>query len=221
MDNIVIVGSRGHAKYIIEIVEREGKYKIAGLIDRFRDPGSQTQGYPVLGKEEDLPSLIGAHSLKGVIIGIGDNVIRSTVAATVGSLCPGLSFVNAIHPGTSIARDVFIGKGTVIYPGHILGPGCSIGRFSILFTNSSLGHDSTMGDFASLGARVVTGGYCEIGAYAAVNIGAVLVDRVSVGEHAVIGAGSTVLASVGPHAVAYGTPAQVIRARRQAQDPVP
>lgn len=216
MDTIVIVGSGGHAKYIVEIVERERRYTIAGLIDRFREPGSQRLGYPVLGKEEDLPLLIDTHFLKGVIIGIGDNSIRSAVAARVSSLCPGLPFVNAIHPDTSIAKDVIIGKGTVIYPGHILGPGCSVGRFCILFTNSSLGHDSTMGDYASIGARVVTGGYCEIGAYAAVNIGSVLVDRVSVGEHSVIGAGSTVLSSLGPRRLAYGTPAKAVLDNNQA-----
>ena len=36
MDNIVIVGSSGHAKVIVDIVQQEGKYKIAGLLDRYR-----------------------------------------------------------------------------------------------------------------------------------------------------------------------------------------
>lgn len=33
MDNIVIIGSSGHAKVIIDIVQQEGKYNIAGLLD--------------------------------------------------------------------------------------------------------------------------------------------------------------------------------------------
>ena len=81
MDNIVIIGSSGHAKVIIDIVQQQGKYNIVGLLDRFRDVGEKTLGYPVLGKEEDLPELIKAHALKGAIVAIGDNFVRSKVVA--------------------------------------------------------------------------------------------------------------------------------------------
>ena len=44
MDNIIIIGSSGHAKVIIDIVQQEGKYNIVGLVDRFRNIGEQTLG---------------------------------------------------------------------------------------------------------------------------------------------------------------------------------
>jgi sugar O-acyltransferase (sialic acid O-acetyltransferase NeuD family) len=214
MNNIIIVGSSGAAKWVIDVVECEEKYKIIGLLDRYRNVGEKTFGYAILGQEEDLPLLIDNYSLEGAIVAIGDNFIRSIVSARVNNLCPGFPFVSAIHPNAVIAKDVSIGEGTVIHPGNIIGPSCSIGKLCSLLPNSSLGHDTIMSDFSSVGGRVVTGGYCRIGAYAAINIGTVLVNRVTIGEHTVVGAGSTVLTNIEPYSVAYGMPAKTIRTRR-------
>jgi sugar O-acyltransferase (sialic acid O-acetyltransferase NeuD family) len=214
MDNIVIIGSSGHAKVIIDIVEQEGRYKIAGLLDRYRKVGEQTLGYHVFGQEEDLPQLTTRHTLRGAIVAIGDNFIRSKVAARVREICPDLPFVSAIHPKASIAKDVSVGKGTVIMAGVTINPCCSIGRFCILNTNSSLDHDSVMEDFSSLAPRVTAGGNCRIGGYSAVSIGAVIIHGIHIGEHTVVGAGSTALKNLDPFKVAYGTPAKAIRDRK-------
>jgi sugar O-acyltransferase (sialic acid O-acetyltransferase NeuD family) len=213
MDSIVIIGSSGHAKVIVDIVQREGKYGIAGLVDRHREVGEETLGYRVLGKEEDLPQLVGARSLKGAIVAIGDNFVRSRVAARVQQLCPDLPFVRAIHPAASLGAEVSIGEGTVIMAGVSINPCSSVGRFCILNTRSSLDHDSTMEDFASLAPGVTTGGNCRIGECSAIGIGAVLVHGVQVGAHSVIGAASLVMKPVESFVVAYGSPAKTIRGR--------
>jgi len=213
MDKIIIIGSSSHARVVIDIVEQEGRYKIAGLLDRYRKEGEQTLGYDVLGKEEDLPLLMKSHALKSIIVAIGDNFARSQVVTQTMNLCSGLLFVSAIHPKASIARDVSIGEGTVIMAGVTVNPCSKIGRFCILNTSSSLDHDSIMDDFSSLAPGVTTGGLCKVGAYAAVSIGAVLIDRVCVGEHTIIGAGSTVFGNIESGKLAYGTPARVIRKR--------
>lgn len=167
-----------------------------------------------MGKEEDLPELKEGHSLKGAIVAIGDNFIRSKVAARIREICPDLPFVCAIHPKASIATDVSIGEGTVIMAGVTINPCSSVGRFCILNTNSSLDHDSTMEDFASLAPSATTGGNCRIGEYSAIGIGAVLIHGVHVGEQSVIGAASLVMKPIESFVVAYGTPAKTIRNRK-------
>lgn len=215
MENIVIIGASGHAKVIIDIVERQGKYTIVGLLDQNRKPGEEVLFYQVLGRQDDLPELMHGRGLRGILVAIGDNSTRSKVAAQVRETCPDLPFVSAIHPNASIARDVAIGEGTVIMAGAAVNPCCSIGRFCILNTNSSLDHDSTMEDYSSLAPRAATGGNCRIGTYSALGIGATLIHGVQIGEHTVIGAGATVLGHVGAFKVAYGTPAKTIRQRER------
>lgn len=213
MTPIVIIGSSGHAKVVIEIVERLGRHRIVGLIDRFRAAGEKTSGHAVLGCEADLPQLADQHSLQGFIVAIGDNFMRGQVADSVQALLPGLSFCSAVHPSAVLARDVAIGAGSVVMAGALIGPGCVIGRGCIVNTRASLDHDGELADFASLAPGVTTGGHCAIGAFTAIGIGATLAHRIRVGEHSVIGAGATVLRPIEDHCIAYGTPAKFVRPR--------
>ncbi|AOR67904.1 transferase [Burkholderia stabilis] len=213
MENIVIVGSSGHAKVVIDIVEQAGRYRIAGLIDAFRPRGEETLGYAVLGTERDLPQLIDTHGLAGVLVAIGDNHARETVTATLAALAPGLPCVSAVHPSACIGKASTIGAGTVVMAGAVINPCCTIGEGCIVNTNASLDHDGVMEDFSSLAPGVVTGGNCRIGQGAAVGLGAMLRHRIAVGEHSVVGAGAVVLRDVAPYTVAYGNPARRVRDR--------
>jgi len=212
-DKIVIVGSSGHAKVVIDIVEREGRYEIAGLLDHVRARGEQTLGYEVLGREGDLPRLLSDFGVNGAIVGIGDNYVRSQVVQRIAQLCPGLRFVSAVHPSSSIAKDVSIGEGTVIAPGVVLGPSCSIGRFCLINTQASLDHDCIMDDFSSVAPHGAVGGGCRIGAHSAISIGAVLKHGIRVGDHTIVGAGALVLSDLQSYRVAFGAPASEIRTR--------
>jgi sugar O-acyltransferase (sialic acid O-acetyltransferase NeuD family) len=215
MDTIVLAGSSGHAKVIIDIVEKEGRYKIVGLVEALGSVGEGTLGYGVLGVEKDLPKLIVEHDLKGIIIAIGDNSIRAQVAAKIVDICPELPLVCAVHPSASIGKTATIGVGTVVMAGAVVNPGCAIGKLCIVNTKASLDHDSVMEDFSSLAPGVTIGGNCRIGSYSAVSIGAVLRHGITVGEHCVIGGGSIVLKDVDSFSVAYGAPAKKVRDRQK------
>jgi sugar O-acyltransferase (sialic acid O-acetyltransferase NeuD family) len=215
MKNIAVVGSSGHAKVVVDIIEKQGIYAIAGFIDMNRSVGEKTLNYDVLGKEEDLPKLISSHHLHGIIIAIGDNFIRSQVVNKIKHMCPDICFVTAVHPLSCIAKTASLGQGTVAMAGSIVNPSCKVGEFCILNTNSALDHDSKMDDFSSLAPNVTTGGNCEIGHASAVGIGATLIHGITVGEHSIVGAGSTVLKDVEPYCISFGTPAITIRSRQQ------
>ncbi|MBC8334519.1 MAG: acetyltransferase [Anaerolineales bacterium] len=213
MENILIIGSGGHAKVIIDIVEKEGLYNIVGLLNKQPNTNEKILGYDLLGREEDLPKLVKVHAIQGIIIAVGDNFTREKVVSIAKEKCPELKFFSAIHPQASIASDASIGQGTVIMAGVSVNPTSSIGEFCILNTNSSLDHDSQMGDFTSLAPGVIVGGECQIGEFSAINIGAILIPRITIGKHSVVGAGSLVNKSVASFEVVYGSPAKKIRER--------
>ncbi len=212
MENIAIIGSLGHAKVVIDCIEKEGRYKIAGLISN--DPTTNSVfGYNVIGSDESLKDCVSKYKLKGVIIAIGDNHTRQLVAQKTKSNCPDLPFISAIHPSAVIGKDVKIGEGSLILAGAIVNASSIIGDFCILNTGSSLDHDSSMADFSSLAPHSCTGGGCKIGLGSAIGIGATLIHNVEIGEHSVIGAGSTVFNSVEAYTLTHGTPAKKIRSR--------
>ncbi|MBX7223991.1 MAG: acetyltransferase [Blastocatellia bacterium] len=213
MNNIVVIGSSGHAKVVIDILEKQGLYRIAGLIDGFRVVGGETSGYQILGSETDLPRLCESHRIVGGVVAIGDNFTRHKVVSRIAELLPDFPFVTAVHPGAIIAAHVTLGNGTVVMAGATVNPGTTVGSHCILNTQSSLDHDCRMGDFASLAPRAVTGGNVHIGQFSAISIGAIIKHGIEIGEHSVIGAGATVLFPIPAFSVAFGTPARIVRSR--------
>lgn len=101
-----------------------------GFVDSFKKKGTGHNGYPILGSELDLPALTEKLDLHGVILAIGNNWTRSTMADKIGDIAPGLDIVTAVHPGAIIGKDVKIGKGTVILPGAIVNAGSGIGTIA-------------------------------------------------------------------------------------------
>ena len=217
MSRVVVVGASQHAKYTIDIMERQGDDTVVGLVDD--TPGAETDlvGYPILGPVDDLPRLVAEHDLDAAIVAIGDNWSRSQVAARVAGLCPGLGFATAIHPSVQIGARTVIGAGTVIMAGAVVNNDGVVGEHAFLATSCSLDHDSRFGAFASFSPNVATGGAVVIGDYAAVGIGASILHGVTVGAHTVVGAGATVLGDLPDHVVAFGTPARVVRTRAEGE----
>ncbi len=215
MKDIIVIGSSGHARVVIDILEKEKKYKIVGLIDDFRQKGEVTLGYKVIGMCKDLPHLASEHNTLNGIVAIGDNFIRHQIVENILALLPGFTFISTVHPMASIAKSVLIGKGSVIMGGSAINSNCTIGKFCICNTNSSLDHDSVLENFASLAPGVTVGGNVRIGSFSAVCIGTTIVHNVTVGKHTVIGAGATLLNGVGDYRLIYGSPAKEIKDRKK------
>lgn len=213
MDKIIIIGSSGHAKVVVDAIEKQGKYKIVGFIDSFRKINSKTLDIPVLGNEKDLQNIIEKYHIKYAFIAIGDNTVRYKVSEKIKKIAPNLLFCSIIHPNTSIAKDTKIGDGTILMAGAVVNSSSVIGDFCILNTNSSLDHDSKMDNFSSLAPKVSTGGGCHIGNFSAISIGASLKHGITIGANSIIGANSLVLEDIKPNTVSYGTPAKKVRER--------
>lgn len=211
--SIVVIGASGHAKVVIDLLEKEDRHQILGLIDTHKSVGESLFGYEVLGTDDYLPVLVNNRNISGGIIAIGDNWKRHLMAGKIRLLVPDFKFVSAVHPSAAVARGVTIGEGTVLMAGAVVNSDSRIGKFCILNTNTSLDHDCVMEDFSSLAPNAATGGNVTIGEFSAVSMGASIAHGIFIGEHTVIGAGGLVLENIPDHCIAYGVPAKVIRQR--------
>ena len=213
--NIVLIGSSGHAKVVIDVIEKEGKYRIRGLIDSLKPAAGKVFGYEILGGEETIPELLASREIQGGLIAVGDNWTRHLLVEKVRSLSPGFQFVSAVHPLAVTARGVTIGAGSVLMAGVVVNSDSKIGDFCILNTKASLDHDCVMHDFSSLAPQATTGGNVTIGAFSAVSMGAAIIQGLKLGEHSVLGAGALAVDDIPGHCIAYGIPARVIRKRKE------
>lgn len=215
MENIVLFGGGNQAHYTIDIIEKEGKYNIVGIIDSIHEVDCERFGYKILGRQEDLKELIERYDIYGGVISIGDNGSRYLVSQQILQIIPNFIFVNAIHPSVVIGNTTELGYGIVAMAGCIFNPKAKIGNFTFFATGAQVEHDNIIHDFASISAGSITGGYVTIGKFSAITLGVTVLDRIEIGENTVVGAGSLVIKSLPDNVLAYGNPAKIIRNRNQ------
>lgn len=214
---LLVFGASGHAKVVLDAVERLGTYRVAGLVVKGGPAGPDVFGYPVVGDDEGLRSVLEDRHVDGAVVAIGDNWRRHEVARSVRERFPGIAFPSIVHPSARVARGVTIGMGAVLLAGVVVNSDATVGEFCLLNTNSSLDHDSRMDLASSLGPNAAVGGGAAIGAFSAVAMGATVLQNRRVGEHAVVGAQALVVKDVPSHTVAYGAPAKPVRPRKAGE----
>jgi sugar O-acyltransferase (sialic acid O-acetyltransferase NeuD family) len=217
MKNIVLFGGGNQVHYTLDIIEKQGLYKVVGIIDSVHDIGTERFGYKVIGRQENIKSLIDEYGIEAGIITIGDNWIRYYISEQIKNLVSDFEFVNAIHPSVVIGNNVEIGSGVVAMAGVIFNPMAKIGNHTFFATGCQIEHDCTIEDYASVSAGSVLGGYVHIKKYSAVTLGVTILDRVAIGENVVIGSGSLVLKDIQDDILAYGNPCKNIRHRPKGE----
>ena len=217
MKNLVLIGGGNQAHYTIDIIEKENKYNILGIIDSIHDIGSERFGYKILGRQENLVELIKLYNIEVGVISIGDNWSRYYVYNKIIEQVPNFEFVNAIHPSVIIGNNVKLGFGIVAMAGCIFNPKAVIEDFTFFATGSQVEHDCFIDKFSSISAGSVTGGYVRLGKFSAITLGVTVIDRVEIGENTVVGSGSLVVKSLPDNVLAYGNPAKIIRERKEGE----
>lgn len=213
MNKIVLIGGGNQAHYTADIINKEGKYKIIGIIDSIHEIGSERFGYKVLGRQENLKDLINEYDIEAGIISIGDNSVRYYVLNQIKELVPSFKFINAIHPSVIIGENVEIGVGVIMMAGCIINPKSKIGNFAFFATGAQVDHDCNIGNFTSISAGSITGGFVTLKDFSAITLGVTVIDRLTIGSNTLVGAGSLVIKDLPKNVLAYGNPAKIIRNR--------
>lgn len=210
-EKLIIIGASGHAKVIIDIVEKQDQYELLGLIESNPKLEKKVLGYGILGDESILSESI--YNDVYLFIAIGDNWIRHLVKDKISTLNQSIKFATLIHPSAQIAKDVKIGEGVAIMASAIVNSDSTIDNFTIINTKASMDHDGYLGAFASLAPNATTGGNVSIGNFTSVGISATIKHGVQIGAHSVIGGGAFVLKNFEDNQVIFGVPAKAIRSR--------
>jgi len=205
---IFVFGASGHAKVVIDIVERQGLYQILFLVDD--DPalkGETFFGYPVIGGKQDL--LGASDQVHAGIVAIGSNRARTAVACWLAA--HRFELVSAVHPLAQLGRGVTVAEGSVVMAGAVINSDSRIGRNVIVNTKASIDHDCSIGDGAHIAPGSTLCGTVRVGGGTFVCAGATVIPNLEIGVHAIVGAGATVIRNVKDHELVAGSPARHIK----------
>jgi sugar O-acyltransferase (sialic acid O-acetyltransferase NeuD family) len=204
---LVIFGAGGHAVSVANVAISDG-YNVKHFVDKSKI-GQKLLGFSIIGDIADLYDL----DFYCFGIAVGDNAVRERIYNELQAKHANLYFPPLVHSSATVSSFTSIGDGTVVMPKAVIGPNSKVGKFCILNTRSSIDHDCLMMDFSSLAPSAVTGGTVRIGLRSAVSIGAIIKHGLKIGNDSVVGANSYLNKDLSNNQVAYGTPANQVRAR--------
>ena len=213
---LLVVGAGGHARVVVDIAEKQGRFRVVGLVDERPElAGSALLGYPVLGGREvlergDLPS----HA----VVAIGSPAARAAWQALLEER--GFQLAVLVHPSAQVGRETVIGGGSVLMAGAIVNSGSRLGRGVIVNTAASVDHDCEVGDFVHVAPGARLAGGVRVGARAHIGIGACVLQNLQIGADAIVGGGAAVIRPVAAGTTVVGVPAEPRRSRQPEPDVV-
>lgn len=207
-EDLIVIGSGGHAKVIIDILQHMSNYKIIGITSVDLKQGDIFQGYKVLGDDGILPLYINK-GLKYVAMGIGgyrDNKLRKYVFNKIKSL--GLVFINVLHPKSIISNTAKLAEGVTILPGAIINTDVTIGDNVIIATGASVEHETIIENHVLVSAGVTIGAYSIIKEGALIALGSKVISGITIGSNALVAAGAVVTNDIKENQRVFGIPAK-------------
>ncbi len=169
--SIILIGSGGHCKSCIDIIEQENKYSIAGIIDKNKSAKS-VLGYSILGNDADLLELKTSYDYALVTIGqIESPGIRIQLFNHLKLL--GFKLPTIVSSRAYISKHAELGEGTIVMHDALINANAVIGNNCIINTKALIEHDVVIED------------NCHISTGAIINGGTILKNGTFIGSNAV------------------------------------
>ncbi|HEY4798284.1 MAG TPA: acetyltransferase [Bacteroidia bacterium] len=154
--NLVIIGSGGHGRAVLEAAILQNKYKVMGFVDDLAKE-SEKYGFKILGTTKDV--LAGKVNADYFIIAIGNNKIRKNIFA---SLKQKLKPAIILHPSAVISPSSEIGNGTVVLANSVIGASVTIGENCIINSMCLIDHETNAGDHIHISQGTIIGSNVRI-----------------------------------------------------------
>lgn len=196
MEKIIIIGCGGHAKSVLDIIEREQKYEVVGFSSKDLDEEFEYRGYKIISTDENLKRVL-EKGVKNAVIGIGfmgESNVRENLYRKVQKM--GFHFPVIVDPTAVIASDVEISDGTVIGKKVVVNSEAHVGENVILNTASVIEHECKIGNGSHIAVGSLLCGDVEVGNNSFIGAGTTIIQGCKVGNNVLVGAGSLVLGDI-------------------------
>lgn len=202
MQRIVLIGSGGHAKSIVDTIEKLQDIQIIGFIDK--KEGSYYRTYQVVGDDSDLSQIFEEGIKKAFIcVGfLGRSNLRNMLYQKVKDL--NFELPSIIDSTAIVACDVSIGEGTYVGKRAVINSNNVIEKMCIINTNAVIEHDCMIGEFTHISVSATICGGVAIGKNTMIGANSTVIQGVTIGDNVIVGAGTTVLRDIGDNEIYYG-----------------
>ena len=157
-EKILLIGGGGHCHSVIDVIEKEDKFSIAGIIDRKELVGTKVLDYPIIGSDDDLVELFKVYKHAIVTVGqIKSNTVRVKLFQLLKEI--GYTLPTIVSPTAYISRYAAIDDGTVVHHQAIINANAKVGQNCIINTKALIEHDAVIEDSCHIStASIINGG---------------------------------------------------------------
>lgn len=206
-DELIILGTGGNAHDVLDIVEAQPSWHVAGFLDDSKPIGSKHLGFPILGRIAD--ALDYRRRGQWFVNAIGsDQTFRRRAEIIESTRLLRENFATLIHPTATISTRATIGRGCIVGPHANIGGAVKIGDHVIVCPGVIVGHDGVIRDHAILAPACCIGGSVQVGESCYIGSGAMLHPRVRLAPQTLVGMGAVVLHGTREAQTLVGNPAR-------------
>ena len=191
MKEIILIGAGGHCKSVIDVIEQEGQFVIAGIVDKTELLGIDVLGYPVIGSDSDLVGLAKIYTYALVTVG---QILSPEVRIKLFDIAKkaGFSLPKIISPKAYVSNHTFIGDGTVVMHDALINAGASVGDNCIINSKAIIEHDCKVSNHCHISTNAVINGSVIIEDGCFIGSGATTNNSITIKKNSFIKAGSIV-----------------------------
>jgi len=143
--DILLIGGGGHCKSVIDVIEQEGEYSIAGIVDKKELIGKELLGYKFIGSDDDLERFFKIYKYAVITVGqIKSNAIRVKLFNQLKKI--GYNLPTLISPLAYVSKYASIEEGTTIMHHALVNVDAKIGKNCIINTKALIEHDAVIGN---------------------------------------------------------------------------
>ena len=199
---MVLIGGGGHCKSCIDVIEQEGKYKVAGIVDLPEKLHQKILDYEIITTDDDLPQLVKEYKYFLITLGqIKSPEKRIRIFQTLKEL--GAKLPVMISPLAYVSKHAEIGDGTIIMHHALINAGAKIGSNCIINTKALIEHDAIIGNHCHIATGAVINGGVKVGSGTFFGSNAVCKEYIEIAENAVIGCGAKIIKNVPPNSSSF------------------
>jgi len=191
MDKLLLIGGGGHAKSCIDVIEKEAKFEIVGILDIENRIGETICGYNIIGTDADIPNYSKSGCFFLISIGqIQSADLRINLFNKVKNY--GGNLATIISPFAYLAKGVRLGEGTIIHHNVLINSDASVGKNCIINSKSLIEHDCIIEDNCHISVGAVLAGGSRIGKESFIGANATIVNGKFLPQNSFVKAGALV-----------------------------
>jgi sugar O-acyltransferase (sialic acid O-acetyltransferase NeuD family) len=191
MNDIILIGGGGHCESVIDVIEQEGRFEIAGIVDKPELLGTTVLGYKVIGDDSDLVKMVKKYKYALVTVG---QIKSSSLRIKLFDLALEAGFIlpNVISPNSYVSQHAFIGSGTVVMHKALINANATIGDNCIVNSKALIEHDCRISEHCHISTNATINGGVIVQSGCFIGSGSITKESITIAKNSFIKAGSLV-----------------------------